>query len=354
VPAVIVIVAIVWAWQADRPRRLLARAELEASRKDWTAALRDWRELNRSSSASVHSYIGEAKACLALNRALQAERAFIRALAIDPADPEPWLYRLEMLRVEDRLLEAHHVGWAAYDAVPPGARRSILQALTLALLADTPDDLARRTLHQWTIADPDDAEAYAALFRRMATNPREGDPPRAQRIAILERLLERDPGAVNIREALVIEFADSGEIERGRAVLAAWPESARDARYDRLRGRWDLEFDRTPDEAVKAFQRVLDALPHDWRTRYRLARALRIIKRPDESKVEAERLSRLLEVLDPARLGRRLDAAIDHLDDPKSRLELADLCDRAGLSRLAGAWRADATEVTPTVFPGAR
>ena len=127
----------------------------------------------------------------------------------------------------------------------------------------------------------------------------------------------------------------------GRAALDAWPgpESDRDARYWRLRGRWDLEYDHEPGRAVEAFRKVLADQPHDWRTRYRLARALRQEGRDKEASVEAESVQRTREVLDPLTLGPRLDSALGRLNDPSFRLELAEICKRAGLSRLADVWK---------------
>ena len=53
-------------------------------------------------------------------------------------------------------------------------------------------------------------------------------------------------------------LADAGELDRGRAVLDAWPESDRDARYWRLRGRWELEYEHRPEQAANAFQTALE------------------------------------------------------------------------------------------------
>ena len=137
-------------------------------------------------------------------------------------------------------------------------------------------------------------------------------------------------------------MADAGEPDRGRAVLNSWPESTRDARYWRLRGRWDLEYDHQPEQAVSAFRTALVDLPQDWRSWYRLARALHILGRDGESQQAAESVSRIREVLDPLVLGPRLHAAFDHLDDPAALRDLAALCNRAGLTRLADAWLAEA------------
>src|SRR6185312_14854263 len=108
---------------------------------------------------------------------------------------------------------------------------------------------------------------------------------RESRIATLASLIERNPQHLGVREALVLALADAGEVERGRAVLDAWPAgTARDdLRYLRLRGRWDLDYDQQPERAVEVFRRVLAELSNDWKTYYRLSRALRALGRTDEA-----------------------------------------------------------------------
>ena len=122
-------------------------------------------------------------------------------------------------------------------------------------------------------------------------------------------------------------------------ILDEWPESGRDARYWRLRGRWDLEYDHRPEQAALAFQKALAELPHDWRSWYRLARALRMLYRDRESHEAAEMEGRIREVLDPLLLEPRLNAAFDQMDDVGARRDLARLCQQVGLKRLADAWR---------------
>ena len=90
-------------------------------------------------------------------------------------------------------------------------------------------------------------------------------------------------------------LADSGEPDRGRAALDGWPgpESARDARYWRLRGRWDLEYDHRPERAVEAFRKAVAVVPQDWRSWSRLARALRVLGRDAEARDAAEAVGRI-------------------------------------------------------------
>jgi thioredoxin-like negative regulator of GroEL len=340
----LVVVAAFTGWSWTRWDRLAARASSAALREDWPAAARLWHEYNAGPRVSAASLSSEARAALAAGRAAQAEGVLREAVARDPVSVEPWLLMLELMRVEDRPIDAVRTGWAAYEAVPAASRRDVLRALTLALLADTPDELARRTLDGWLTADPADINARVAFYRRQAAGPRDGGPIRSERIAALTRLLEQHPDHPAVREALVLDLADAGDPPRGRAVLDAWPAAGRDARYYRLLGRWQLDFEGKPAEAVASFRRALEELPHDWKTHYRLARALNAAGQPEAARVEAETVAALREALDPARLGARLDADLAQLDQPSARRDLAELCQRVGLKRLAEAWRKEADE----------
>jgi tetratricopeptide (TPR) repeat protein len=327
----------------------LVRARAYEAAKDWPKALAAYREWNARPRANGRSWLGEARAALALDLAGQAESALIRASEADPADPEPWRLRLDILRAEGRTTEANRVGWSAYAAVPPESRRAILRELTLSQLLpgdaldDLPDDRTRARLDGWAAADPSDANALVARQRRLASDPRPGDPGLDAWIATLTSILARDPSQVAAREALVIALDERGEPDRGREVLRAWPESSRDARYDRLLGRWALDHDRDPARAVAALERAVAELPADWKTRARLARAYHAVNRPADAAREAARVAALRELLDPSALVPRLAGDLSRPDDPDARADLIDLCARAGLDRLADAWRREAT-----------
>jgi Flp pilus assembly protein TadD len=324
------------------PSRLRAEAERAAQAGDWSEALKAWRAFNATSAAQGATHLAEARAALALGYAGQAEQSLRKAIAADPADPEAWKLLLEILWVEDRVLDAQQVVWASYDQMPAAIRRDVLRELTLALLADVPDESVRTALQHWIAADPADVEARVALLQRIASQPRAGDPDRPSRLAELENLVAEHPKHLGARAALVATLADAYEPDRGRAVLDGWPgpESDRDARYWQLRGRWELEYDRHPDRAESAFRRALETMPQDWRTWFRLARALRQLGRDAEAQRTAEVVARIREALDPTTLGPRLENDFRHLDDPRALRDLAALGAQARLSRLAEAWRA--------------
>ncbi len=327
-------------WTATSPSRLQNRAEAAARAGDWATALANWHAVNQTGSATSATHLSEARACLALGRAAQAERSLERAIAADPSNLVPWQLLLKILRVEDRTLEAEKIVWRAYGLIRPNDRPELLRELTLSLLTDLPDEILRTTLKRWVDGDRTDVDAQVALWQRIAVSPRAADPDRPTLVAALDALLSNHPDHVGAREALVAALADAGEPERGRVLLDGWPEPARDARYWRLRGRWNLEYDRRLAQAVAAFQTALAAFPQDWRSWYRLARAQRMLGRDDDGRRAADSVSRIREILDPLTLGPRLDADVSHLADPAALRDLAVLCDRAGLKRLADAWRA--------------
>jgi thioredoxin-like negative regulator of GroEL len=283
--------------------------------------------------------VEEARACLALGRAAQAERSLRDAITSNPADPEAWKLLLEILRVEDRTLEATDLGWQAYGKVRPEAKLTLLRELTLSLLVDLPDEIVRTTLQRWVAADSTDVDARIALLHQITIQPRATDPDRTSLLAAMEALLAEYPANITVRTVLVTTLADAGEANRGRTLLEGWPDSARDAPYCRLLGRWELEYNHRPDRAARAFQTALATFPQDWRTWSRLARALCALGRDVDGRQAAETVSRIREVLDPLVLGPRLNTAFDHLDDPVVLRDLGTLCNQVGLTHLATAWR---------------
>lgn len=330
--------AAVAGWMATRYERLVHQARRTGESGDWAASAMLWRRINRTYTPTADSFRDEARAALAAGRAAQAATALRRSLELEPAQADPWLLLLELLRLEDQPLEASLVGWRAYLAVGPQDRAAILRNLTLALLADTPEDLARATLASWVASDPNDLDAQVALLRRQAASPRDGDPTRAERIARLTGLLEAHPTHLGLREALIVDLADAGEPGPGRILLDGWPEQERDARYFRLQGRWLQDYEARPADAVEAFRQALVALPHDWRTRYRLSRALKASGFHEEAQAEALKVATLREAMDPTTLGPRLDRDLEHITTSEARIDLANLCRRLGLTRLGEAW----------------
>ena len=323
----------------ESPTSRVNRALAAAHAGDWSRARSIWKSINESSSASAFTHQGEARACLALGLAGQAEGLLHKAVGLDPADVESWRLLLQIMRVEGRTVEARDLGWQAYASVLQESHRIILLELTLSLLSVVPEATARHTLSRWVQADPGDVDAQVALIKRQSAEPLTGDPDRPSLVATLEAIVTSRPDHTQSREALIEALADIGEPNRGRKLLDQWPESTRDERYEKLRGRWDLEYDHHPERAAPLFQSALGKMPQDWRSWYRLARAYRAIGREADARAAAVQVERIRESLDPLALGRRLDDALNHLDDPSTPAEMIRLCRQASLHQLADAWQ---------------
>ena len=350
----LVILAVVawWLFERERPRGWLVQAEAASKAADWSTAVELWSRFNATSGASGESLLAEARAALAVHRASQAGRALRRACVLDPARSEPWRLRLDLLRVLDRPTEALRLAREAERAVADRlAFRPILVSATLGVLAEVPDDEARDRLERWLKADPEDVDARVALLARAGSNPHPGDLDRAGRIAELLKWVERYPDHAAARDALLIALADVGEPELGREILKGWPESSRDARYERLLGRWRLDYDRRPAEAAEAYARALVEFPHDWKSHYGLARAYQAMRKEAEARAEAAAVSRLRERLAPSPLAARLTEDLGKLDDPRSCRDLASLCEGVGLTWLAEAWTRQAEARQPDQAP---
>lgn len=345
--AILSVVALAaWAMLPADSSRLERQARQAADARDWDRAADLLARRNARDDAPAESLLAEARAQLARNHAREAELALRRATAADPRLAEAWLLILEILRLEDRQPEALRIGREAEAAVDHADRLRIRRALTLALLADAPDHIALPTLRSWAEADPDDLDSHLALIARQAqTGPRGAGPVAARaaaRVVSLEDLLARNPRHIGVRAAVISALAEAGQIDRGRELLDSWLSEDRDLRYDRLRGRWDLEYDHRPAEAVASFERVLAGLPHDWKTRTRLARALHAVGRDADARAQADIVARHGEIVRPDRLGARLSHDLERQDDPTALDDLARLCDSLGLSDLATSWREEA------------
>ena len=340
------------AFVSTRPS-LRDRAEAAERSSDWPRALIAYRDLLRASPAPrARDRLGEARALLGLNLARQAESALSVASHLDPAAAEPWHLRLELLRVERRSLEALAVAEQAIAAIDDSkGRREILRDLTLALLFldssidDASEDRARAMLARWVAADPEDDEARASLALRRVADPRPGDPTREALVSELSERLTRHPDRSALREALILALADDGHVDAARERLDAWPFPLQDARYQRLRGRWGLEYDGKAAEAAAAFTKTLEPFPHDWRSHYGLARALQKLDRKAESATEAETVAKLRERLERTRLTPRVARDLADLESPEAIQDLADLCAGVGLKGLAQAWAKEAAQL---------
>ncbi len=256
-----------------------------------------------------------------------------------------WLQAINRYRVEDRPVEVALVAQRAMEVVPPAARISILRAWTLGVLARVPESEAGAVLKRRIRQDPGDTDARVALivlenepgFDRIGPL----SPPLDRRLQELEALWTRSPEHPSVLAAFIEVLLESGDVDRADHLLEHWPsESSDDPRCRQLRARFALEFDQKPGVAAELLQERLATLPHDWRSRALLARALEALDRHDAARLEAARVDRDRARLEPVRLEAELAGAFEDLNDPSALHKLATLCGSLGLMRLADNWRA--------------
>ena len=193
-------------------RALRSQAEAAAQSGDWSAALKSLPGVQSTSAATALTHLGEAKAALALGRAFQGEQSLRRSIAADPGNPEPWQLLLQILRVEDRTLDAsehrlgrlREVGSRGTSGGPAGAdarpaRRAAGRGRPEERFAAGSTPIQTTSMRE------------IALVQRVAAQPRAGDPDRAALLAELESIVANHPDHITAREVLVTALADAGE-----------------------------------------------------------------------------------------------------------------------------------------------
>lgn len=217
--------------------------------------------------APMHAALGEARVLAAEGSITPAaQRAFTRALEIDPGDPRSRFYM-------------------ALAREQAGEPREALEAMA-ALLADAPADAP------WAVAVRARAEGLA---RALGLSPEEVLPPAAG-----GQPADRDAGASE-REAAQSPSASEGEqaemIEGMVARLAArLEEEPGDSEGWRMLGRSYLVLGQ-PAKAAEAFAKAMQLLPEDLEVRIAYARALLQAAGP-HGKVDERAAKALQEVLD--------------------------------------------------------
>ncbi len=325
------------------PETARRRAQRLAERGRWSDALEAWRIVNEATEADTDSRIAHAEAAIAVGRPGEAESALRPLLEARTPRPRAWTLMLDLLRIQERRDEALMLTRRGLDTVDLEHTPVLLRAGVQAVLTDVPDDQVRTTLRAWMAAEPDAPHAEIAYQRQIARRPRLDDPSAEDRADRLWDLVRAWPEFAPARIALVEALADAGRPLEARPVLEDWPETAASTGHQRIRGRWALEFEGAPGLAVEALEPVVDRVPHDWKSRYRLARALRLLGHTNRARIEARRVFLTRERLEP----NELRPLLRQLDDGMPVPDLAQRLRDVGLTRLAKAIDTIASPIPP-------
>lgn len=323
--------------QSDHRKRI---AEAERTRKPievlaaWDAFAADYPE-----ALSAEDMVRWARACLAADRPSQASTILDRWSSRDVTGADGWVLRIELSRaLGDADAIAHTL---AMTLKRPEARHSLsfLSTATFGILTMMSPDEMRERLRRWSDTESGEPLAKAWLLNRQFADASELGIDVARLSDEARELVSRHPESAEARRVLTEMLFEQGYYAEASQVLAGWPVGSRNSvSYERLEGRRLLEIAGDATPAIASFRKVLEVMPHDWRTRYRLSKALARSGRMDEARAEARQTVAIREALEPTTLERLLKAAFPSGSEPEPQ-SLIPLLRSVGLTELAGAWQ---------------
>lgn len=256
-----------------------------------------------------------------------------------PEKPEGWLMILDIYRFlgqPDKIMDAFEelrLQETAFRSAP------VLMKVTIGLLTDLDPEEVRDRLKRWADAEQNSPMAAATLQQRYLENPLPSDPSRDERLRACRQLVSRFPDSIESHAVLAELLMTSGLMDEAAEILQNWPGNRdNDVNYHRLSGRYlqDVRLDHA--NAIISFQKVLEKLPHDWKTRYRLARALKAVGHLKESQDESVRMLETREKLEPASLEPIIRNAFPRGKAPEPASMIV-LLNNLNLIRLAESWQ---------------
>jgi tetratricopeptide (TPR) repeat protein len=336
----LVIASIVW---FSRPtevdyRKRIAEAEKE---RRWDEASSLWYgfEGDFPDRLSASDFVRWARSELVLDRPAKAQALLDRWRRADDRNSEGWQLSIELRRA---LGDADGVNRLVRESLrEPEARRSpgLLTVSTFGLLTVMDPVESRARLERWAKAEPDSPLARAWILQRSLEEVDATGQNGVETLQQARDLVRTWPGDSETRRVLVEALFVQGEYEEIRREMANWPEddSRESIAWLRLEGRRRLEIENDPKSAIPFFESVVARMPQDWRSRYRLSRALAGANRVEEARKEATRTVEIRELLEPAGLERILKEAFPQGKPPNPE-KLNTLLRKIDQVELAQAW----------------
>lgn len=242
-------------------------------------------------------------------------------------------------------VEAHR--WLASIAYDLGAFSQAMGELDLVMQL-APTDYRPHLLKGHMLADTEQyrpaIQEYAAALKRSppALVEEEILPAMAaaqmqdrQYVEAVATLTRAPRTGANLALYAECEMAQGHADAAEKLVKEAQSLDARAPGLFKVLGRLRLD-DGRPSEAVPALRKAVEADPRDYESRHQLAQALRSIGEVAQADAEAKRAVETTEQI--AKLAELNKQAIDHPTDAEVRLELAELCEQLGMTKLAAMW----------------
>jgi tetratricopeptide (TPR) repeat protein len=325
-------------------RMLLAKAE--AGRGDLLGCARQLHEVPFWWPTKPEALFREGQAYLMIDRAKDAEAAWLAVVEDDPLHPRPAgtfhdasMELLKLYSTEDRWEDAYVVLWGAYEQASPVDHPSLLSMRLRSEMERVAHAEAIVRLERYVAADPTDWEALRALARAELAL---GRPAEAARH--FQDCLKGQPENPRVWRDYLTMLHERGDPEALTAALDQVPRAAEsEPEIWKLRG---LMKEKAGDwsGAAEDYRQALERNPFVTSCHYRLAMVEERLGHREaaaEHRRQAEDLRKAREQLRPAfddvvtALGQRgpggptLKASIRRL---------ASVCAALGWSRLAEAW----------------
>jgi len=333
--------AIVWFMESHETilRRQIGEAEKV---RNWIEASSLWDryELEYPENLTSEDFVRRARCELVLNRPATAQKMLDRWKSFDRRDPSGWQISVELRRaLGDMDGVNRQIREALRDA---DARRlpSFLTVSTFGLLTVMDPAESRSRLERWAKTEPDSPLSRTWLIQRSLEEVDATGQLGAETLQQARELAKKWPGDSEIRRVLVEALFVQGDYESIRQEMKQWPaDDSRDAvGWLRLEGRRLLEIEKDAAGAVPLFESVLTRMPQDWRSRYRLSRALAGAGRAAEARKEATRTVEIRELLEPASLEPVLKEAFPR-GKPPNPVKLIVFLQKIEQVELAQAWQ---------------
>jgi tetratricopeptide (TPR) repeat protein len=330
-------------------RVMLARAL--ATRGDLLGCARQLHEVPYWCPQKPEALYREGQAYFQLDRAGDAERAWLELIKDDPLHPvspallaDAYKGLLRIYAIEDHWEDAYPVIWTAYDRASGSEER--LYWLTMRMRAEL-ERVARKEaigeLRRYVAADPDDCDALHALARAETTL---GQRDEAQRH--FEECLKRRPDYVRAWRDSLADYLEQGELDRFLAVLRVPPPSAdNDPETWFFRG---VASEKAGDWRMAAshFQKAIDLNPFHNKSYYRLGMANGRLGLHEQAAASRKKSSEVNEARGqlPAVYATFFDSFKAKEPDPAvaaaAARRLAAICETLGWARPAQAWTREA------------
>ena len=324
----------------------MALARSLAGRHDYKGCARTLHDVPAWWPGKVEALLREGQAYFQIDRAKDAEAAWLEAIKDDPLHPvSPGLYHdvcqeiLKLYAIEDRWEDAFPVMWMAYDhANPVDHPVLLLMRLRCELERVAPKETLVH-LRKYIAADPTDWEARRAMARAELMLGQHAVAAREFQACIAGR---RDD--VRAWCDYLGMLLDQGDLETFQAVLLKPPPSADTEPETWLYRAVAQEKAGDWKGAVENWQKATDLNPFVPKYHYRMAMAQERLGLRDQAKVHRQRNKEMNEARAQLKAAYFDYFAIQARNEPGSPAvaaacrQLATVCEVLGWSRASQAW----------------